>query len=298
MYPTLSKSLPLSLLALASVSLADDNAESVSTLSFKNAFVNSGIVPEVIPALDPAVSFYATYKTEGDSNHSELLIPGSSLTVNEISTLPIEFSVENLSNATNITAQTRYLIYLLDADAPARSNPTARNLRHWLAGNFTLNGQNSSVLSTAQRLARPPNSGAPFTNFTAPRPDANSGVHRYIMALYTQPARFNTAGFESVGMEREVANWNLSRWRTQLGLGPAIGATYFVIDTGANGGNGTSAPQGLNNQGGNGGNNNNNAGGQGGNNNDTSAAADIRASSVYVVGLTALAAVFGGLIMV
>lgn len=69
-----------------------------------------------------------------------------------------------------------------------------------------------------------------------------------------------------------------------------------MIDTGANGGNGTSAPQGLNNQGGNGGNNNN-AGGQGGDN-DTNAAASIKASSVYVLGLTALAAVFGGLIMV
>jgi hypothetical protein len=30
----------------------------------------------------------------------------------------------------------------------------------------------------------------------------------------------------------------LSRWRTQLGLGPAIGATFFTIDTGINGGQG------------------------------------------------------------
>jgi phosphatidylethanolamine-binding protein len=33
----------------------------------------------------------------------------------------------------------------------------------------------------------------------------------------------------------------LSRWRTQLGLGPAIGATFFTIDTGANGGQGASS---------------------------------------------------------
>lgn len=33
----------------------------------------------------------------------------------------------------------------------------------------------------------------------------------------------------------------LSQWRTQLGLGPAIGATFFTIDTGANGGQGTSS---------------------------------------------------------
>lgn len=32
----------------------------------------------------------------------------------------------------------------------------------------------------------------------------------------------------------------LGEWRTQLGLGPAIGATFFSIDTGANAGQGTS----------------------------------------------------------
>ena len=97
-------------LTLATAALADDNAVSVSTLDFKNAFVESGIVPEVIAALDPAVSFYASYRAA--DGHDELLVPGTSLTVAE-ATQPIEFSVENLNNATNITAQTRYLIYLV-----------------------------------------------------------------------------------------------------------------------------------------------------------------------------------------
>ncbi|KAK3991123.1 phosphatidylethanolamine-binding protein [Cladorrhinum sp. PSN332] len=254
--------------------MADDNAESVSTLDFKNRFVSSGIVPEVIPALDPSVSFYITYRA--DDGHSELLTPGSTLTLNETSRLPLEFSVESLNNATNITAQTRYLVYLLDADAPSRSSPTARNLRHYLAGNYTLNGANSSVLATAQRISIPDANRRPFTAFTAPTPDANSGIHRFIYALYTQPARFNSAGFESVGMEAATANWNLSRWRTQLGLGPAIGATYFTIDTGlsANGGS----------------NNTGNTAGSG---------AGMVEARGYVAGLMALGAVvLGGLVMV
>jgi hypothetical protein len=97
---------------MAMAALADDHlATSVSTLSFKNQFVASGIVPEVIAALDPSVSFYAGYKAGADS-HDELLTPGSSLSVSE-ATMPFEFSVENLNNATNITAQTRFLIYLV-----------------------------------------------------------------------------------------------------------------------------------------------------------------------------------------
>ncbi|KAK4163293.1 phosphatidylethanolamine-binding protein [Cladorrhinum sp. PSN259] len=268
--------------------MADDNAQSVSTLDFKNRFVSSGIVPEVIAALDPAVSFYVTYRKDGDG-HSELITPGSTLSLNETSRLPLEFSVENLNNATNITAQTRYLIYLvrilfffffslsLDADAPSRSSPTARNLRHYLAGNYTLNGANSSVLDSAQRLAIPEANRRPFTAFTAPKPDANTGIHRFIYALYTQPARFNTAGFESVGMEAATGNWNLSRWRTQLGLGPAIGATFFTVDTGSsvNGGSNTT---------GNGG-----AAGSG--------AMGLEARG-YMAGLMALGAVLGGLVMV
>jgi hypothetical protein len=101
-------------LAAAFGALADDHlsgAGSVSTLDFKNRFVASGIVPEVIAALDPAVSFYAGYKA-GQDNHDELLVPGSRLTVAE-ATMPFEFSVENLNNATNVTAQTRFLIYLV-----------------------------------------------------------------------------------------------------------------------------------------------------------------------------------------
>lgn len=222
---------------MAIAAMADDHiATSVSTLSFKNQFVASGIVPEVIAALDPSVSFYASYKAGADS-HDALLTPGSSLSISE-ATMPFEFSVENLNNATNITAQTRFLIYLvcltwshswavgsclthplrmsshalpqLDADAPARSTPTARNLRHYLAGNYTRAGTNSTVLSTAQRLSIQSGQSRPFTQFTNPNPEPNTGVHRFIYALYVQPARFNTAGFESVGMEAETSNWNVS----------------------------------------------------------------------------------------
>lgn len=97
----------------------------------------------------------------------------------------------------------------LDADAPSRDDPTARNLRHYLSGNYTRAGANSTVLPSAQRLAVPMGQ-QPFTPFMNPNPAPNTGVHRFIYALYSQPARFNTAGFESVGMETQTANWNVS----------------------------------------------------------------------------------------
>lgn len=55
------------------------NAVSVSTADFKSRFEQSGIVPEIIPALNPTVSFYAGYKSAG--GRDALLVPGSSLTI-------------------------------------------------------------------------------------------------------------------------------------------------------------------------------------------------------------------------
>jgi hypothetical protein len=70
---------------------------------------------------------------------------------------------------------------------------------------------NSTVLPTAQLIAVPSGQFRPFTPFTNPDPAPGTGVHRFIYALYIQPSRFNTAGFESVGMEAETQNWNVSR---------------------------------------------------------------------------------------
>lgn len=83
-------------------------------------------------------------------------------------------------------------------------------MRHYLQGNYTLQGTNSTVLRTAQVLAVPPGGGPPFTRFVRPNPLPNTGVHRYIYALYVQPPRFNRAGFESVGMSPVMENWNVS----------------------------------------------------------------------------------------
>lgn len=100
----------LALAVMASTISADDNARSVSTLEFKNKFFESGIVPQVIAALDPSVSFYVSYTTT--DGHTELLVPGTQLAITEKGA-PTEFSVEGLNNATNVTSTSRFLIYLV-----------------------------------------------------------------------------------------------------------------------------------------------------------------------------------------
>jgi phosphatidylethanolamine-binding protein len=168
MIPTLS----LAALALAAVAMADDNARSVSTLEFKNLFVESGIVPQVIAALDPSVSFYAGYRSASDG-HSELLVPGASLTITEAS-LPIEFSVESLGNATGVTQQTRYLIYLVRPIVGKRRKKRKRNDKKKKKTNMP-----SSTPTPPPAIIRPRATSATTSQATTPSPPtARASSHR------------------------------------------------------------------------------------------------------------------------
>ncbi len=101
---------------------------SLSVADFDTRIQQAGVVPEVFNSLDPSLSFYASYVA--DTGASELLLPGSSLSVNgnissggprmvELLTvkleaqLPFEFSVENTGNVSGISALTRYIIFLV-----------------------------------------------------------------------------------------------------------------------------------------------------------------------------------------
>jgi phosphatidylethanolamine-binding protein (PEBP) family uncharacterized protein len=81
-------------------------------------------------------------------------------------------------------------------DVPSRSNPTSRNVRHFLAGNLTLSSKKSSILPTAILLS---NSSAATNEYAAPAPSPNTGSHRYVYLLYTQPPALNTKGITSLG---------------------------------------------------------------------------------------------------
>ncbi|KAM0284656.1 hypothetical protein ACHAQH_001809 [Verticillium albo-atrum] len=216
----------------------DHAASSVLVQDFSSAFTSGGNVPDVLAAFNPTVAFYVGYNT-ADGHGAALITPSTELSTAE-AVAPQEFSVEGIANAANITDSTRFIIVMVGPDAPTRDNPTNRSIRHYLAGNFTVGTTASSILSTASTLT---NSSAPFTSYGAPAPAASTGVHRYIYLLYVQPEALNSAGFDSVGLNADDRQrFDLVQFRTQAGLGPAIGGTYFTID--ASGGNGTAGGSG------------------------------------------------------
>jgi hypothetical protein len=99
-----------SLFGLALSHGAGEETTSVSTASFKSSFTSSSIVPDVLAAFSPSVSFYVGY-TSADGDGA-MMMPGSVLTTAEAKA-PFEMSVEGMGNATNVTDSTRFIIYMV-----------------------------------------------------------------------------------------------------------------------------------------------------------------------------------------
>ena len=105
---------------------------SMNTTEFQLAFTETGIVPEILPAVDPAVSFYFGYLEE-DGDRAQLM-PAHTLSLFEARQFPFEFFVEGLDNLTEIDSTTRYLIYIVSIQRIYPSFYLSTGLREKLPG--------------------------------------------------------------------------------------------------------------------------------------------------------------------
>ncbi|KAJ0159265.1 OV-16 antigen [Colletotrichum tanaceti] len=269
----------ISILALL-VLMASGHGElpkSMSTTEFRKAFLEAGVVPDVLGAFDPMLSFYAAYRAS--DGEKALIMPDSRLKIKEAK-FPFEFSIENMSNAKNITRNSRFIIYMIGPDYPTRDKPTDRSVRHYLAGNFTVEQTKSEVLSSAIIMR---NSTPAFSDYIAPEPKAGSGVHRYVYLLYLQPEKFNKMGFDGVGIDKmDRKNFNVSKFRSQAGLKRPVGGTFFMVNMAPSGSGSGSGNGGSSGSGGGGNNNNHGGNSTGGNGNGRSTASIATAGSILM----------------
>jgi hypothetical protein len=97
------------------VSHGGEEAQSVAVADFKSDFAAAGIVPEVLAAFNPSVAFYVGFpSSDGDS---ELLEPGMTLTIPEAKA-PFELSVEGIESAAHVTAESRFIVYMVSHGFP------------------------------------------------------------------------------------------------------------------------------------------------------------------------------------
>jgi len=109
-----------------------------------------------------------------------------------------------------------YTLAMVDPDAPSRSDPTYREVRHYLVGNIP-----------GAALRRPdadfPDTVDVLSDFVNPSPPEDTGYHRYVQLLYSQGN--SIIAFDAV--PDSVTNFNVTAFAQQYGLGDPVASNYF-----------------------------------------------------------------------
>ncbi|KAJ3527622.1 hypothetical protein NMY22_g9723 [Coprinellus aureogranulatus] len=92
--------------------------------------------------------------------------------------------------------------------------------RHWLANGVTIGDDNTVSNATATTI----------TPYGGPWPAPGSGSHRYIVALYQQPADF--AAPEGFTGPLEISKMDFLKYVEDSNLGPLVAANYINVEEG------------------------------------------------------------------
>ncbi|XP_065601150.1 phosphatidylethanolamine-binding protein 4 isoform X2 [Cyrtonyx montezumae] len=109
----------------------------------------------------------------------------------------------------------KYVVMLVDPDAPSRANPRSRFWRHWL-----LTDVPGTELRTGELRGRV------LTEYSRPTPPPHSGYHRYQVRLYEQPEgqRIILDPEERVSM----GSWSVRSFTERFHLGSPAASTQFL----------------------------------------------------------------------
>ncbi|XP_054031203.1 phosphatidylethanolamine-binding protein 4 isoform X2 [Dryobates pubescens] len=109
----------------------------------------------------------------------------------------------------------KYLLVLVDPDAPSRANPRNRFWRHWLLSDIPGADLRSGDIK-----------GQVLTAYGRPSPPPRSGYHRYQLLLYQQPAQ------EAIALSpREQGSrgaWPMESFVERFQLGSPVASTQFL----------------------------------------------------------------------
>ncbi|XP_026570986.1 phosphatidylethanolamine-binding protein 4 [Pseudonaja textilis] len=109
----------------------------------------------------------------------------------------------------------KYVLIMVDPDAPSRSNPMYRFWRHWAVTDIS-----------GADLKKGNLKGHVLADYLRPTPPPGSGYHRYQFLLYEQPAH------EDVSLNSDETtssgSWNVNNFVDRFHLGTPVASTQFV----------------------------------------------------------------------
>ncbi|KAK7676370.1 hypothetical protein QCA50_020674 [Cerrena zonata] len=203
----------LSLSAVISSFVGLALSQDVSLAAVRRAFNTANIPTDASLTFNPSVLFEVTFpQTSGPAVnlHAGIQLPRNA-TVG-----PPQFSVRD----SFLSPARSFVVAMVDLDAPTPQTPTAAQIRHFLGGDFHPDGSRT-------RTEKLSNTTAAISNFLQPTPPAGSDPHRYVFLLFNQPQGFDQQ--TAVTATTSIANFNISQFASEVGLGNPIGGTFMLV---------------------------------------------------------------------
>lgn len=109
----------------------------------------------------------------------------------------------------------KYVLMMVDPDAPSRSKPTRAYWRHWLVVNVK-----------GDSLRRGEVKGTAISEYSPPSPPQKSGLHRYQFMVYGQPSDKHPS--LSKKEKSSLGGWDPHGFTRRFGLGEPVAAVQFL----------------------------------------------------------------------
>ena len=194
----------LAVLPLVSAQDADDSR---AIQAIEAHFEQSHITEDYLDDFDPIATLNLNFPGVGETT------PGQRLSAAQAAPQPI-VTVGDSTEPLNGT----FTIAMFDINTVGEALPNGPT-RHWLLNGVTLDG---NTVSNATATA--------ITAYAGPGPAAGSGAHRYIIALYEQPAAF--AAPEGFQQPTGVEPMDFKAYIENANLGPLVAANYIIVEEG------------------------------------------------------------------
>lgn len=163
----------------------------VTVLAADNPFVTSELVPDVIDA--PPEN-----ELKVDFGNGNSVSYGNELTPTQVSKQP--------SLSWPAESGQLFTVFMVDPDAPSRTNTSLREYLHFMVGNVPDNDMDK---------------GTTLAPYMGSAPPKDSGFHRYTLLVYKQPGKIETSAISS------RAKFSVRNYTSTNQLGGPVAGNFF-----------------------------------------------------------------------
>ena len=211
----LTTAFALSLLAGLFANAQPIGHTALSITDIQADFKNAGLVPDLLPSLNPSALMTVTFPGVGS------ISPGQNLSMQQVATAP---AVTITPVNSGVATPGNYTLMMVDS-FPFGKNDSNHQILHWLANSASL--QNDSSACPALNVST--SGGLVVTNYVSPAPPVGSGIHRYVIMLFPQPSSFSPPANLSTANVGIDLFFHFKDYVSSSNLGQPIAAMFFEV---------------------------------------------------------------------